>query len=60
MTLENMREIGVRSIEVACECGHEAIIDVEALVRHHSAPSGPITIRRPFRIARHREGNSFN
>ena len=28
MTLENMREIGVRSIEAACECGHKAIVDV--------------------------------
>jgi hypothetical protein len=30
MTLANMREIGVHA-EAGCECGHRAIVDVEAL-----------------------------
>ena len=31
LTLQNMRSLGVRTIEAACECGHKAIVDVSGL-----------------------------
>ena len=31
MTLDNMRALGVRSIDITCQCGREAIIDVSGL-----------------------------
>jgi hypothetical protein len=32
MTTDNMRALGVRSIDVTCLCGREAIIDVSGFV----------------------------
>jgi hypothetical protein len=32
MTLDNMRAFGVRSLDVTCQCGREAIIDVSDLL----------------------------
>ena len=45
MTLEHMREIGVRSIEATCECGHKAIVDVSGLPSAIEVPA----LRHRFR-----------
>ena len=41
MTLGNMRQHGVRSVDATCEaCGHEAVIDVDALPMNLCAGRG--------------------
>jgi len=39
MTLDNMRSIGVRSIEAACECGRRALMDVSGLPGEVEVPA---------------------
>jgi hypothetical protein len=39
MTLENMRSIGVRSVEAGCECGRHVIVEIESLPGAIEVPS---------------------
>ena len=41
MTLANMCEIGVRSIEATCECGHRAVVDLSGFRLDRSAFTAP-------------------
>ncbi len=47
MTLADMRGLGVNSVDVACACGREAIVDVSALAGAAEVPA----LRQRFRCA---------
>lgn len=46
MTLENMREIGERTIEATCECGDRAIVNISGLPGAIEAPALRHRLRR--------------
>ena len=39
MTLANMRGLGVNSVDVACSCGRETVVDVSALPGSAEVPA---------------------
>jgi hypothetical protein len=46
MTLGNMRQHGVRSVDATCEaCGHEAVINVDALADEMYVPDVALKLR---------------
>lgn len=45
MDLDNMRSIGIRSIELWCGCGHSAVVNVDRYPGSYEVPA----MRRLFR-----------
>ena len=51
MTLGNMRQHGVRSVEAACEaCKHEAAVNVDSLADHIYVPDVALMLRCCVRL----------
>lgn len=45
MDLENMRSLGVKSVEVICACGRESVVDVSAVAGDVAVPSLRLRMR---------------
>lgn len=39
MDLENMRSIGICSLEILCDCGRRAVVNVDQFPGHYTVPS---------------------